>query len=195
MAKALLRKRGVSFSGIIPRWPFKPLEKEWEKERTIKEKKARQTQHLPHDRSNRLEASSLPLRLFFLIALATIILSAYNLDSNTVQPAMAQYSEETAEESSAPTTTDIGAAPFVIEEDCASVEVEGGYYLYYSPTNPNYFCVHPATQSAQPIVGGGAQVPSTCAWAPDYRFYCSADWKVTAATLQELYAQGLLPPL
>jgi hypothetical protein len=33
------------------------------------------------------------------------------------------------------------------------VEVEGGDYLYYSPTNPNYFCVHPATQSAQPIVG------------------------------------------
>ena len=137
----------------------------------------------------------MPLRLFFLIVLTAIILSTYYLDSNALQPALAQYSEETAEESSPPTTTGIGAVPFVIEENCASVEVGGGYYLYYSPMNPNYFCVHPATQSAQPIVGGGAQVPSTCAWAPDQRFYCSPDWKVTGATLRDLYAQGQLPPL
>jgi hypothetical protein len=127
--------------------------------------------------------------------LTAIILSTYYLDSNTLQPAMAQYSGKTPEESSGPTTTDIGATPFVIEEDCASVEVEEGYYLHYSPTDPNYFCVHPVTQSAQPIVGGGAQVPSTCAWAPNQRIYCSPDWKVTAATLQDLYAQGQLPPL
>ena len=134
------------------------------------------------------------LRVFFLIALATIILSAYNLD-NMAQPAMAQYSEETGEEDSVPTTTDIGESSLVIEEDCASVEVAEGYYLYYSPTEPNYFCVHPDTQSPWPIVGGGAQVPSTCALGPDQRFYCSAQGELTAATLQELYAQGMLPSL
>ncbi len=85
--------------------------------------------------------------------------------------------------------------PSVIVEDCASVEVEVGYYLYYSPTEPNYFCVHPDTQSPQPIVGGGAQVPSTCALAPDQRIYCSPYGELTAATLQELYAQGQLPSL
>ena len=134
------------------------------------------------------------LRVFFLIALATIILSAYNLD-NMAQPAMAQYSEETGEEGSVPTTTDIGGSSFVIEEDCASVEVAEGYYLYYSPTEPNYFCVHPDTQSPRPIVGGGAQAPSTCALGPDQRFYCSAQGELTAATLQEFYAQGMLPSL
>jgi len=134
----------------------------------------------------------LTLRLIFLIALATIILSAYNLN-NLTQPAMAQYSEETGEEDSVPTTTDIGGSSFVIEEDCASVEVAEGYYLYYSPTEPNYFCVHPDTQSPWPIVGGGAQVPSTCALGPDQRFYCSAQGELTAATLQDLYAQGTLP--
>ena len=132
------------------------------------------------------------LRVFFLIALATTILSAYNLD-NLAQPAMAQYSEETGEEGSVPTTTDIGGSSFVIEEDCASVEVAERYYLYYSPTEPNYFCVHPDTQSPWPIVGGGAQVPSTCALGPDQRFYCSTQGELTAATLQELYAQGTLP--
>jgi hypothetical protein len=131
----------------------------------------------------------LPPRLVFLVALtAAVALSAYNLDG-TAQLAMAQYSEETAGESYAPTT-------YVTEEGCASVEVEEGYYLYYSPTEPNYFCVHPATQSPRPIVGGGAQVPSTCAYAPDQRFYCSAaQGELTAATLQELYAQGRLPSL
>jgi len=133
----------------------------------------------------------LPLRLFFLVALATIILSVYNLD-NTAQPAMAQYSEETAREGSVPATTDLGGS-FVIEEDCASVEVAEGYYLYYSPNEPNYFCVHPDTQSPWPVVGGGAQVPSTCALGPDQRFFCSAQGELTAATLQELYAQGTLP--
>ena len=134
------------------------------------------------------------LRVFFLIALATIILSAYNLN-NLTQPAMAQYSEETGEESYAPTTTDTGWGTYVIEPDCASVEVAEGYYLYYSPTEPNYFCVHRDTQSPRPIVGGGAQVPSTCALGLDQRFYCSAQGELTAATLQELYAQGLLPSL
>ena len=135
------------------------------------------------------------LRLFFLIALATTILAVYNLD-NTAHPAMAQYSEDTAEGSYAPTTTDIGGTTYVIEETCAYVEVEEGYYLYYSPTEPNnYFCVHPETQSPWPIPGGGAQVPSTCALAPDQRFYCSAQGELTAATLQELYAQGTLPSL
>ena len=134
------------------------------------------------------------LRLFFLIALATIILSAYNLD-NLAQPAMAQYSDEPAEEGNLPTTTDTGWGPYVIEPDCASVEVAEGYYLYYSPTEPNYFCVQPDTQSPRPIVGGGAQVHSTCALGPDQRFYCSAQGELTAATLQELYAQGLLPSL
>jgi hypothetical protein len=75
------------------------------------------------------------------------------------------------------------------------VEVEAGYYLYYSPTEPNYFCVHRDMQSPRPIVGGGAQVPSTCALAPDQRLYCSAQGELTAATLQELYAQGRLPSL
>ena len=134
----------------------------------------------------------MPLRLFSLLTLATIILLAYNLD-NMMQPAMAQDSEETGEEGSMPTTTDIGGSSFVVEEDCASVEVAEGYYLYYSPTEPNYFCVHPDTQSPWPIVGGGAQVPSTCALGPDQRFYCSAQGELTAATLQELYAQGMLP--
>jgi hypothetical protein len=134
----------------------------------------------------------LPLRLFYLVALATIILSAYNL-GDTAQSAMGQYSEETAEESYAPTTTDAGWGTYVIEPDCASVEVAEGYYLYYSPTEPNYFCVHPDTQSPRPIAGGGAQVPSTCALGPDQRFYCSAQWELTAATLQELNAQGTLP--
>ena len=132
------------------------------------------------------------LRVFFLIALATIILSAYNLN-NLTQTAMAQYSEDTGEEGSVPTATDIGESSFVKEPDCASVEVAEGYYLYYSPTEPNYFCVHPDTQSPWPIVGGGAQVPSTCALGPDQRFYCSAQGELTAATLQELYAQGMLP--
>jgi hypothetical protein len=137
----------------------------------------------------------LPLRLFFLVALAAAItLSALNL-GGAVQPAMAQYSEETAGESSAPTTTDTGWGAYVTEEGCTSVEVEEGYYLYYSPTEPNYFCVHPATQSPWPIVGGGAQMPSTCAYAPDQRFYCSAQGELTAATLQELYTQGRLPSL
>jgi hypothetical protein len=135
----------------------------------------------------------LTLRLFLLIALATTALSAYNLLDDTAQPAMAQYSEETAEESYAPTTTDTGWGTYVTEPDCASVEVAEGYYLYYSPTEPNYFCVHPDTQSPRPIVGGGAQVPSTCALGPDQRFYCSAQGELTAATLQELYAQGMLP--
>ena len=130
----------------------------------------------------------MPLRSFFLVALAAAIaLSAYNLDG-TPQLAMAQYSEETAGEGYAPTT-------YITEESCASVEVEEGYYLYYSPTESNYFCVHPATQSPYPIVGGGAQVPSTCAFAPDQRLYCSAQGELTAATLQELYAQGRLPSL
>jgi hypothetical protein len=136
----------------------------------------------------------LPLRLIFLVALpAVIILSAYNLGGVT-KPALAQYSEETAEESYAPTTTDMGLA-YVTEESCASVEVEEGYYLYYSPTAPNYFCVHPETQSPWPIVGGGAQIPSTCALGPDQWLYCSAQGELTAATLQELYAQGRLPSL
>ena len=133
------------------------------------------------------------LRLFLLITLATTALSAYNLLDNIAQPAMAQYSEETGGEGSVPTATDIGESSFVIEEDCASVEVAEGYYLYYSSTEPNYFCVHPDTQSPWPIVGGGAQVPSTCALGPDQRFYCSAQEDLTAATLQELYAQGTLP--
>ena len=134
------------------------------------------------------------LRLFFLVAPAAIILSAYYL-GGTAQLAMAQYSEETAEEGYAPTTTDIGWGTYVIEQDCASVETAEGYYLYYAPTEPNYFCVHPDTQSPWPIVGGGAQVPSTCALGPDQRFYCSAQGELTAATLQELYAQGQLPSL
>ncbi len=134
------------------------------------------------------------LRLFFLIALVTIILSVPNLD-NTAQLAMAQYSEETAEESSTPITTYIEGITFVIEEDCASVEVEEGYYLYYSPVDPNYFCVHRDTQPPSPIPGGGAQVPFTCALAPDERFYCSDQGQLTAATLQELYDQGKLPSL
>ena len=83
--------------------------------------------------------------------------------------------------------------PSVIEGDCASVDIGGGYYLYYSPTNPNYFCVHPPTQAPEPIVGGGAQVPSTCALAPDQRFYCSPYGYLTAATLQDAYARGQLP--
>jgi hypothetical protein len=137
----------------------------------------------------------LPLRLFFLVALAAAItLSAFNL-GGTAQLAMAQYSEETAGESSAPTTTDTGLGAYVTEESCASVEVEEGYYLYYSPTEPNYFCVHPATQSPWPIVGGGAQIPSTCAFAPDQRLYCSPYGELTFATLQELYAQDRLPSL
>lgn len=130
----------------------------------------------------------MPLRLFFLVALAAVIaLSAYNLDG-TAQFAMAQYSEEAAGESFAPTT-------YVTEESCASVEVEEGYYLYYSPTEPYYFCVHPVTQSPWPIVGGGAQIPSTCALGPDQWLYCSAQGELTAASLQELYAQGRLPSL
>jgi len=136
----------------------------------------------------------LTLRLFFLIALATTILSAYNLD-NMAQPAMAQYSDETTDIGSVPTTTDTGWGTYVIEPDCSSVEVAEGYYLYYSPNDPNYFCVHPDTQSPWPIVGGGAQVPSTCALGPDQRFYCSAQGELTAATLQDLYAQGMLPSL
>jgi hypothetical protein len=136
----------------------------------------------------------LPLRLIFLVALpAALILSAYNLGGGT-KPALAQYSEEMTGESYAPTTTDTGLA-YVTEESCTSVEVGVGYYLYYSPTDPNYFCVHPATQSPYPIVGGGAQVPSTCAYAPDQRFYCSAQGELTAATLQELYTQGRLSSL
>jgi hypothetical protein len=130
----------------------------------------------------------LPLRLILLVALpAVIILSAYNLGGMT-KPALAQYSEETAGESYAPTT-------YVTEEGCASVEVGEGYYLYYSPTEPYYFCVHPVTQSPWPIVGGDAQIPSTRAVAPDQRLYCSAQGELTAATLQELYAQGRLPSL
>jgi hypothetical protein len=137
----------------------------------------------------------LPLRLFSLVALAAATtLSAFDLDGAT-QPTLAQYSEETTGESSAPTTTDIGASTYVVEESCASVEVEEGYYLYYSPTEPNSFCVHPATQSPWPIVGGGTQIPSTCAFAPDQRLYCSPYGELTFATLQELYAQGRLPSL
>ena len=135
----------------------------------------------------------MPLRLFFLVALAIIVLSAYTFLENTVQPAMAQYSEEMGEEGYAPITTDTGWGTYVIEPDCASVEVAEGYYLYYSPTEPNYFCVHRDTQSPRPIVGGGAQVPSTCALGPDQRFYCSAQGELTAATLQDLYTQGMLP--
>ena len=75
------------------------------------------------------------------------------------------------------------------------MEIAEGYYVYYSPTEPNYFCVHPATQSPWPIVGGGAQVPFTCAFAPNQRFYCSPQGGLTAATLQELDAQGQLPSL
>jgi hypothetical protein len=123
----------------------------------------------------------LPQRLFILIALAAVILLGYNLDSSTVQPAIAQYSDETA--------------GVIVESYCASVQVAEGYYLYYSPTYPNYFCVHPETQSPWPIPGGGAQVPSSCALAPDQRFYCSPYGELTAATLQELYAQGQLPSL
>jgi len=137
----------------------------------------------------------LTLRLIFLIALATTALSAYNLLDDTAQPAMAQYSDETTEESYAPTSTGTEWGTYVVEPDCASVEVAEGYYLYYSPTEPNYFCVHPDTQSPWPIVGGGAQVPSTCALGPDQRFYCSGQGELTAATLQELYAQGVLPSL
>jgi hypothetical protein len=136
----------------------------------------------------------LQLRLFFLVALAAINLPAYN-PGGTAQLARAQYSEQTTEESSAPTTTDIGGGTYVIEQDFASVEIAEGYYLYYSPTEPNYFCVHPATQSPWPIFGDGAQVPFTCAFAPDQRFYSSPQGELTAATLQELYAQGQLPSL
>lgn len=130
----------------------------------------------------------MPLRLIFLVALpAALILSAYNLGGGT-KPALAQYSEEMAGESYAPTT-------YVTEEGCASVEVAEGYYFYYSPTEPYYFCVHPETQSPWPIAGGGAQIPSTCALGPDQRLYCSPYGELTAATLQELYAQGRLPSL
>jgi hypothetical protein len=101
---------------------------------------------------------------------------------------MAQYSEETAGESYAPTA-------YVTEEGCASVEVAEGYYLYYSPTEPYDFCVHPVAQSPWPIVDGGAQIPSTCALGPDQWLYCSAQGELTAATLRELYAQGRLPSL
>ncbi len=140
------------------------------------------------------------LRLF-LIALATITLSACN-QSSTESPTDTESDEEPAEESSSttpaeessPTTVDIGGIDYVIEKDCASVEVEEGYYLYYSPTEPNYFCVHTVNQSPRPVPGGGAQVPSTCAFAPDQRFYChSQEGQLTFATLQEFYAQGKLP--
>jgi hypothetical protein len=117
----------------------------------------------------------LPPRLVFLVALtAAVALSAYNLDG-TAQLAMAQYSEETAGESYAPTT-------YVTEEGCASVEVEEGYYLYYSPTEPNYFCVYPATQFRGPSSGA----------AP--RYLLPALMHPTRDSIAVLLKGNLLPP-
>lgn len=90
--------------------------------------------------------------------------------------------------------TSVAMVPgYAIEGSCAHRDY-GGNGFYYSPTKPtDFFCVHPANSSPVPIPGGGAQIPRTCAVAPDQTIYCIETGDLTAADLEQPYNQGYLP--
>jgi hypothetical protein len=113
-------------------------------------------------------------------------------------PSQASAPQEPSAASQNPSQSSEGVTPaylsgYVIERSCAHRDY-GGNGFYYSSANPtDFFCVHPAGSSPVPVPGGGAQIPPTCAIAPDQTIYCIETGNLTVADLEQPYKQGYLP--
>lgn len=113
-------------------------------------------------------------------------------------PPPAEGSPQTQEPSQpSPLPSDKRVGGFVVEAGCVPVQTSYDT-IYYSPNSPSsFFCVHPVGEPAEPDPGGGGgQIPSSCAVAPDMTIYCVPNLAgMDASSLEELYYSGELPEI
>jgi hypothetical protein len=119
----------------------------------------------------------------------------------TVEPQGTTYQQAQAAPEGQQASAGVEDEPFAdkpfVEAGCEHVSV-AGYELYYSPTEPQFICVHPdrwPNRYSRSQEEAEDSVPPNCSATPDSgRIYCSAYTRLGPQVLEYLKAHSLLPP-